>query len=300
MLAYEIVDVFTDKAFAGNPLAVVYESDDLPTEALQALAREFHLSETAFPQAPGAEERSAGAHYRLRIFTPRTELPFAGHPSVGAAWAMARRGAVQPGGVVQSCGAGLLELDVAPDGGLVQLTGGTPYLSDPHDPGPYLAAAGLDAGDLGGPPLRLAGTGITFAYLPVVPDAVARAHPDLGALDAVAALAPDVAAAEAGTFAGVSVVSWDGSQAHVRVFAGEVGVTEDPATGSAALGLGVWLVAGGLVPGDGATAYDVHQGAEMGRPSLLRCRVEASAGRAVRCHVAGEVVPVAAGMVRVP
>jgi len=299
MLAYEIVDVFTDRAFAGNPLAIVYESDELPTEALQALAGEFHLSETAFPQAPSANERSAGADYRLRIFTPQTELPFAGHPSVGAAWAMARRGAVQPGTVVQSCGAGRLDLDVSPDGGRVRLTGG-PFLGDPLDPAPYLAASGLEPADLAGPAVRLAGTGIAFAYLAVRADAVTRAQPDLAALAGLAALSRDAGAVGAGAYAGVSVVSWDGSHAHARVFAGEVGVTEDPATGSAALGLGVWLAASGLVAAEGTTAYDVRQGAEMGRPSLLRCRVETRAGRAVRCDVAGEVVPIAAGMVRRP
>ncbi|MEJ7703944.1 MAG: PhzF family phenazine biosynthesis isomerase [Geodermatophilaceae bacterium] len=115
MLHYEIVDVFTDVAFTGNPLAVVLDADDLSTEQMQALAREFNLSETAFPLP------STVADYRLRIFTPQAELPFAGHPSIGAAHTLARLGRLTAGPVVQECGAGLLPLHVAADS--VRLTG---------------------------------------------------------------------------------------------------------------------------------------------------------------------------------
>src|SRR5687767_5943844 len=142
-LAYEVVDVFTDRAFAGNPLAVVLDADELSTEQLQALAQEFALSETAFPVL--ADD---GADYRLRIFTPATELPFAGHPSVGAADVMRRRGRVGVGRVVQSCGAGLLPLDVQE--GTVTLTAGEPSWGEPLDPAPLLAAVGLDAADVDG------------------------------------------------------------------------------------------------------------------------------------------------------
>jgi len=85
-LDYEVVDVFTDNAFTGNPPAVVLGADGLSTAQLQAVAREFDLSETAFPMAP-----PACADYEMRIFTPRIELPFAGHPSMGAPWVLARR-----------------------------------------------------------------------------------------------------------------------------------------------------------------------------------------------------------------
>src|SRR5687767_15174837 len=111
-LSYEIVDVFTATAFAGNPLAVVLDADALSGDQLQALAREFNLSETAFPVTPSAGDRAAGADYRLRIFTPALELPFAGHPSVGAAWVMARLGRVGPGIVRHARGAGVLSLSV--------------------------------------------------------------------------------------------------------------------------------------------------------------------------------------------
>ncbi len=288
-LPYDVVDVFTDTPYAGNPLAVVLDSDDLPMAALQALAREFQLSETAFPQRPDR----ADADYRLRIFTPQVELPFAGHPSVGTAWVLARRGRVSPGVLRQSCGAGLLSLTVAPGPGRVQLTGGTPRAGAPVPAEPLLAAVGLSPADLAGPAPRACGAGLDFGYLCVRDDAVARAEPDHRALRRLAGsgAAP----------AGLSVFGWAAGVAHARVFAAEVGVSEDPATGSAALGLGVWLVAAGLLPGEGESAYVVRQGGEIGRPATLDCGVEAAGGRARRVRVAGSVVPIASGeIVRPP
>ncbi len=279
-LEYEVVDVFTDRAFAGNPLAVVLGADDLETEQLQALAREFNLSETAFPLP--AED---GADYRLRIFTPSTELPFAGHPSIGAAWVLASRGLLPTGPVVQSCGAGRLALTVTPEGGPVALTGGSPTCSGPVDAGPLLRAVGLTARDLIGVEPRRAGTGLEFSYLLVGRDSLARCAPDVPALRALDG-------------AGVSVFAWDGEVAACRVFAGGVGVPEDPATGSAALGLGVFLVAAGLLPEGGD--YTVHQGVEMGRPSRLDGSVVAAGGTAVSASVRGGVVPVATGRIRRP
>jgi trans-2,3-dihydro-3-hydroxyanthranilate isomerase len=289
-LAYRIVDVFTDRAFAGNPLAVVLDADDLPGSAMQALAREFNLSETVFPLAPEA----VGADYRVRIFTPAVELPFAGHPSVGAAWVLASLGRLSPGRVVQECGAGLLPLTVEPGPGRVELAGGTPHVGDALEAEPLLRAVGLGAGDAAaGIAPRVAGCGIDFAYLPVRADAVARARPDPAAL-----LALDPAAA----WAGVSVVAYDGEHAtaHCRVFPAGVGVGEDPATGSAALGLGAFLGASGLVEPDGETDYLVVQGFEIGRPSTMECAVVLAGGQAVQCRVAGSVVPVAAGEVARP
>src|SRR3954452_6085700 len=95
-VAYEIVDVFTDRPFAGNPLAVVFGAEALGADQLQTLAREFNLSETVFVLAPSADVADR-ASYRARIFTPETELPFAGHPSVGAAVTVVRRKLAEPG-----------------------------------------------------------------------------------------------------------------------------------------------------------------------------------------------------------
>lgn len=282
MLHYEIVDVFTELAFAGNPLTVVLDGEALTTEQMQLLAREFNHSETAFPLP------SERADYRLRIFTPSAELPFAGHPSVGSAQTLARLGRLRTGDVVQECGAGLLPVHIGPN--LVTLTGGEPVVGPPLDPEPLLAAVGLDADDFVGPAPRLAGCGISFAIVSVRREALARATPNLALLLPL------------GAESGVSVTAWDAatSTAYSRVFAAEVGVTEDPATGSAALGFGVWLVASGLVASDGATEYTVRQGIEMGRPSTLACMVEAAGGRTARATVAGTAVPVASGDIREP
>ena len=282
-LAYEIVDVFTDRPFAGNPLAVVFGAEALATEQMQALALEFNLSETVFVLPP----TQVGATYRARIFTPVEELPFAGHPSVGAAVTASRRGMFGVGQVTQECGAGVLPVEVTASG--ATLTGGSPTLGPELDPEPLLEIAGLDAADHAGPAPRVAGCGLEFPYLPVHPEAVARAR-------------VDPAAAERYGVAHVSVFSWDATAqtAHARVFVPGIGVPEDPATGSAALGLGVWLVASGLLPGDGRSDYAVRQGVEMNRPSALTCTVTAAQGVAIGATVYGQVMPVARGEIAVP
>ncbi|HEY8452668.1 MAG: PhzF family phenazine biosynthesis protein [Micromonosporaceae bacterium] len=284
VVPYEVVDVFTDRPFAGNPLAVVFDAGHLDGAQMQAIAAEFHLSETVFVLPPS----SPTATYRARIFTPAAEIPFAGHPSVGAAVTVVSRGLAPAGRVVQECGAGLLPLTVSGDG-RATLTGGTPSLGQPLDPGPLLAAAGLSAAAYRGPAPRMAGCGLEFPFLAVAADAVATA-------------ALDLAAAREQGVDRVCVVGWDGDrrEAHVRVFVPGLGVPEDPATGSAALGLGVWLVGSGLLPPDGESAYTVRQGAEIGRPSRLECTVTAAGGAAVSATVTGQVVPVARGEIAVP
>jgi trans-2,3-dihydro-3-hydroxyanthranilate isomerase len=283
-LRYEVVDVFTDRPFAGNPLAVVYDADELGGDQMLAITREFNLSETIFVLPP----TSAEATYRVRIFTTSREIPFAGHPSVGAAVTLLRGGMFPAGTVVQECGAGLLRI-VVEEAGFAVLTGGTPTVGAELDPGPLLAAAGLTDADFAGPAARTAGCGLDFAYLPVRPAAVARAG-----------CAP--AALRTAGVNGVEVFAWDaGSRsAHARVFVPNLGVPEDPATGSGALGLGVWLVACGLLPGTGTSAYQVRQGAEMHRPSILDCTVTAIDGSAVSATVRGHVVPIARGEIAVP
>ncbi|MBO4208930.1 PhzF family phenazine biosynthesis protein [Micromonospora echinofusca] len=282
-LSYEIVDVFTDRPFAGNPLAVVFGAEGLAVSQLQQLAVEFNLSETVFV-LPATQ---AGATYRARIFSTVRELPFAGHPSVGAAVTATRRGLFGPGQVTQECGAGLLPVQV--DGNRATLTGGAPTLGPELDPEPLLEVVGLAAADHSGPPPRVAGCGLEFPYLPVTADAVVRAR-------------LDTAAAARYGVEHVSVFSWEpvGQTAHVRVFVPGEGVSEDPATGSAALGLGVWLVASGLLPGDGRSEYLVRQGVEINRPSELTCSVTVRDGAVLGATVAGAVVPVARGEIAVP
>jgi trans-2,3-dihydro-3-hydroxyanthranilate isomerase len=280
-LSYEIVDVFTDRPFAGNPLAVVFGAEGLGRDQMQALAREFHLSETVFVLPPTVD----GATYRARIFTPEEELPFAGHPSVGVAVTQLRRGLLPAGVVFQECGAGVLPIEVD-DGGSATLTGGTPTIGPGLDPIPLLAAVGLAAEDYVGPEPHRAGCGLDFGYLSVRPDSVSRAR---------------VGAAVEGV-GDVCVFSWDPTSrtSHTRVFVPGKGVPEDPATGSAALGFGVWLVASGLLPPDGESSYIVRQGAELHRPSTLECTVSAVDGAATRATVTGSVVPIAHGEIAVP
>jgi trans-2,3-dihydro-3-hydroxyanthranilate isomerase len=279
-LPYHVVDVFTDRAYAGNPLAVVLDADDLTTGQLQAVAREFNLSETAFPLP------SEQADYRLRIFTPGQELPFAGHPSVGTAWLLAKLGRIRTGSVRQECGAGILPVEVGADG--ATLSGGEPTVTGPLDPEPLLAAAGLQSGDAAGVAPRTASTGLPWTYLPVVGEAVERVVPDW------VRLGPAVSSM------GLAVFAWDAGArlAHLRALTDEG--WEDPATGSAALGLGVFLAESGLVPADGTTAYRVSQGAEIGRPSTLDGTVAVEAGHARGATVRGGVATVAVGELTVP
>ncbi|GLZ81881.1 hypothetical protein Afil01_66880 [Actinorhabdospora filicis] len=272
-LRYEIVDVFTGSAYTGNPLAVVFGGEILTGDAMQAIAREFNLSETAFV----LPVTDPAASYRVRIFTPGAELPFAGHPSIGTALTLARHGLLTEGGHLQECGAGLMPIAV--EGGLAVLTGGTPSPLVELDPEPYLAAAGLTTDDLAGTPYRT-GAGLDHHYLPVSADAVARA---------TSRPRPDVPK--------VYLFSWDAGakRAHARLFAPGIGVSEDPATGSAALGLGAYLVGTGALPGEGTSAFTIDQGDRIARPSVLECAVDASGGVATKVTVAGGAVLVARG-----
>lgn len=288
-LPFWVVDVFTDRAFAGNPLAVVGGGEALSTQQCQALARQFNLSETTFPVRP----ESAGADYRLRIFTPVSELPFAGHPSVGTAWLLAQLGVIRGSRVIQECGAGLVPLDLdAGASGSVRLHSGPLEVSAPIDIEHLVAAVGLAAADLAGPPPRLASAGLPFAYLMVRPGALERARPDYARLCDLPAGATGVSVFEVsdGPPAGLAI--------RARVLTADVG--EDPATGSAALGLAPYLAVSGLVPADGETPYLIRQGEQAGRPSRLDCAVTVQAGTAVRASVRGRAVLVSAGCIAVP
>lgn len=297
-LAYDVVDVFTDTPFAGNQLAVVHDADGLSDTQLQAIAAEFHLSETTFPMTPSAEEQAGGAAYRLRIFTPEVELPFAGHPSIGTAWLLAQQGRVPPGIVVQSCQAGLLPLTVPAGGGAVELTGGTPYVGPTIDPHEQLDAVGLSSADLDetvvrrAPP-RSVGTGLPYSILPVRADAIPRCVPDVRRLRTF-----DRTHATNGVY--VVALDLEAQAVRARMFAGDIGIAEDPATGSAALALGVWLGSSGLLAGDGEHGLTIEQGVDLGRPSVLHVTVVLEGGAVTSCRVAGDTVHVASGTIRVP
>lgn len=297
-LPYDVVDVFTERPFAGNQLAVVHGGDRLSTQQCLALTREFGYSETTFPSAT----LTGGAEYAVRIFTPEREIPFAGHPTLGTASALRSRGLLTEASCVQVCGAGRVGVRFDDDGS-VELSATPRDLGGPLDPSltaDLLALVGLDSSDAAGPG-RVAGCGLSFVYLPVHVDAVARAVPATRALGDLTARI-EAAGPMKDLHDSLDVFAVSGSAPHVsvhsRVFVPGMGVAEDAATGSAAAGLGMVLAASGLLPDGGR--YDVTQGVEMGRPSSLSGRVEASDGRATRCHVAGYVQPVARGEVRIP
>lgn len=287
-LDYDVVDVFTDRAYAGNPLAVVHGADELTSDQLQALAREFNLSETTFP-TPRSE-----SGYDVRIFTPDTEIPFAGHPTVGTAWLLRRGGLLATDDAVQQCGAGAVPVRVYETG--AELTATPRHVQRREDAADLAAAVGLPADDVEGPAYE-ASCGLTWTFLRVRADAVARSRPtEPGWLPQSRASDP---------MGGLTVVAVTGPGAtwavHARVFfPSGTAVVEDPATGSAAAGLGLVLAADGIVPPAGTTAYTIEQGAEVGRPSTLSCRVDVAEGMAIRVHVGGGVVPVASGQIAFP
>jgi trans-2,3-dihydro-3-hydroxyanthranilate isomerase len=279
-LHFDIVDVFTDRAYAGNQLAVVHRARTLTAAQMQAIAQEFALSETVFTLPP----TTSAATYRVRIFTPGRELPFAGHPSIGAAWALAYADVIRRGDVVQECGAGLLPVRV--DAGGARLAGGAPELGSDPSAVELAAAVGLGPDDLDPDlPASVAAAGIPFAFLAVRPDAVARAGPDAAAVRAASAGQTGLAVV------GVDRSSW---QVHARVFCPQVGVLEDPATGSAAVALGVFLGGRGVLP-DGWTTLTVTQGSEIGRRSRLEVQARVVGGATVETAVRGEVRMVARG-----
>jgi trans-2,3-dihydro-3-hydroxyanthranilate isomerase len=296
-LQYDIVDVFTDRPFAGNQLAVVHGADDLSTEQCLAVAREFNFSETTFPSSQVVD----GREYSTRIFTPGSEIPFAGHPTLGTAWVLREQGRLSEEAVTQLCGAG--RIGVRFDGSTVALSAVPRDLVGPLDDSlvtAILSDLGLSPDVLTGP-VWVAGCGLTFLHVPVTDEAVTRARPSTRPLGEYAD-ALRVVGATQDPVEGINLVAVSGTapelDVHARVFVPGLSVPEDPATGSAAVGLGVALAAAGLLP-EGGT-YAITQGVEMGRHSALRGRVEVADGRARLCHVAGEVQHIASGTIVAP
>jgi trans-2,3-dihydro-3-hydroxyanthranilate isomerase len=299
-LRYDVVDVFTDSPFAGNQLAVVHGADDLSTEQCLAIAREFGYSETTFPSS----EVAGGREYATRIFTPEREIPFAGHPTLGTAWVLRSRGELTSDDCTQVCGAGRIGVRLSTGSeGLVELSATPRDLAGPVDValvGALLGQLGLSAEVLAGE-AWIAGCGLSFVHVPVREEAVRSAVPSGGSFEEygerLAATGPVQDLIDAVNLHAISGTA-PHVEVHSRVFVPGAGVPEDPATGSAAAGLGMALVATGVLPEGGS--YRIRQGLEMGRPSTLHGRVDVSAGRASACHVAGQVQPIASGEIVAP
>jgi PhzF family phenazine biosynthesis protein len=275
------LDVFADRPGAGNPLAVVVDAEGLDDAAMQAFARWTHLSETIFLLAPGD-----GADYRVRIFTPRQELPFAGHPSVGAAWAAMETGlAPARETLVQDCAAGRLPVRVgegrrvavrAPTARRVAPPGGSDTRLDD-------ALRGLARGAIK-PELRDNGPKWWVAELAGERDVRAMA-PDL---EAIARLTGDAAVGLA-VFAAADAGS-DGDVV-LRAFCPVDGIPEDPVTGSANAAVAAVLLDAGRI-GRGAR-YTASQGREIGRDG----RVEVHVDHEGEVWIGGRVQPVIRGTV---
>jgi len=285
--AFATVDVFTDRRFGGNPLAVFPEAEDLSDKEMQALAAEFNLSETTFVLPPRDPANTA----RVRIFTPKTELPFAGHPNVGTGWVLASRGLDRDGVLRFEEAAGLVRVEVErAEQTLVSVRIAAPQPLRLEDgPAPALVApcAGLDAADILGAPL-IASTGVAFTFVSVRPDTLTRAAPDLAAFHALAGSDPRLA-----TCNSLYLYARDGQNIHARLFAPLAGILEDPATGSAGASLAALLL---YLDGGAALEITISQGVEMDRPSLLHASARREAD-GIRAWVGGSCVPVMEGRV---
>ncbi len=296
---YITVDVFTDRAFGGNPLAVVLDAQGLTTAQMQAIATEFNYSETTFVLP--AREPSHDAH--VRIFTPVRELPFAGHPNVGTAFVVARQAARPPARFAFEEGAGLVPVDILTE--YDEVVGAELTAPQPLKRLTQVSAAdaasliSLTADDVvsahHAPQIVSVGTPFLVAEIHSR-DALRRAKPDPSAFArifprdgafAIYFYTRDAAAAEAPC------------ELQARMFfPGASGLIEDPATGSATVAAAALLA--DIDPArEGELRLKIGQGFDMGRPSLLSTRVVKQAGKIVSAHVGGRCVPMMQGTLSV-
>ncbi len=294
---FHTLDVFTGRKLAGNPLAVVHDCDGLDSAAMQAIAREFNLSETVFVLPPDDPVNTA----RIRIFTPGYELPFAGHPTVGAAVILALTRApelVRGMGVVVAIEEtiGLIKAEVrqAKDRA-ARAVFDLPRLPESpaepaRDPALIAAALGIGLDDIATAPHHVANAsgGVPYTMVPLTGiEALGRARP---------AATPAFAAAFGGTahpccflYAADGPNRW-----RARMFAPLSGIAEDPATGSAAAAFAATLMAFER-PGDGEHQHVIAQGVEMGRPSEIVLTLQVAGGRLESASIGGEAVIVSEG-----
>jgi len=282
------LDVFAERPLAGNGLAVVDDADQIDDESMLALAQEMRLSETTFVQSPDDD----GADYRNRIFTVEGEIPFAGHPSLGTAVAVARWRGLERASFVQETRSGLQPIEVSPDGGRwrAEMVQNEAEFGTELDPEAVMHSVRLNFADAHQDlPPQVVSTGLPTAIVPVSdPDSLVRAAPDFDSID-LALRGAQPRAGETPSFYLVWVDE-EAARARARMFARVVPGGEDPATGSAAGPLGAYLAAQA-----GRERTVISQGEEMGRPSVLE--VEMVEGRP---RVGGGVIPVIDGEVSLP
>jgi trans-2,3-dihydro-3-hydroxyanthranilate isomerase len=291
--AFVTLDVFTSQRFGGNPLAVFPDARGMSDAQMQALAAEFNLSETTFV-LPAADAANTA---RVRIFNRTAEMPFAGHPNVGTGYVLAGMGR-DTGGVLRFEEiAGLVEVRVDRDA-KGELTGAVIDAPRALALGPELTAAqaatclGLEAADVvttAHAPVQ-ASVGVDFFFAQVTPDALGRAGPDLAGFRQVQA-ETDAGSDRLSLF--VYAPDADGRTVRARMFAPLSGTFEDAATGSASATLGALLLS---LTSAVEASYEIIQGVEMGRPSLLKVSARRAAD-GVRASVGGGCVPVFKGEV---
>ena len=293
------LDVFTDIPFAGNQLAVFPDADGIPDARLQAIAREFNLSETVFVYPPTDPGNTA----RVRIFTPAVELPFAGHPTIGTAILLAALRRVKRRGgkarVVLEEGVGAVPVELGFSGSVptwAQLTvarlpeGGAP----PPSAAKLAAAISLEPADFD-PKLKPAAfsCGVPYLFVPLRDRvALASAAPDMGAWKPVLGKywAPDL-------YLFTRDTELPGSDFRARMFGPLLGVPEDPATGSAVAAMAGYLAASERLI-DGRRSWRIEQGFEMGRPSILELESDVRDGIVYTVRVGGNAVIVSEGEFR--
>lgn len=294
-LDYHLLDVFTDRQFGGNPLAVFPQPPlDLTPTLMQRIAQEFNLSETTFVLPPVDPAHD----FRLRIFTPLAELPMAGHPTVGAAYALAHLGHI---GTLQAQTTLVIELGVGPISVTIHADQpGHPsevWMQQPipqfgdiyHDRRAIAEMLSLEESDLrGDAPLQVLSSGLPFLYVPVA-GLAAMARIQLRQDRWSALLAGSDAQ---NVFVTTSETVEPASNAHSRMFAPALGVAEDPATGSASGPLAAFLLRNGLA--DGCDMIS-EQGFEMGRSSFIHMRVERSGGEISSVAIGGRCVMLGSG-----
>jgi trans-2,3-dihydro-3-hydroxyanthranilate isomerase len=269
MRRYVIVDVFTDTPLEGNPLAVFSGGDGLSPGRMQQVAREMNLSETVFVLPP-----EQGGDARIRIFTPVTELPFAGHPTLGSAFALCEQRGLDA--IALETGAGVIRVEFGSGRGWMRQPLPT---WEPYDrAAELLAAIAVQSSQL---PVEAYCNGPRHAYLA------------LGSEEAVRCLRPDMTALGRLPDIGVSCFAGAGMRWKTRCFLPSLGVTEDPATGSAAGPLAVHLARHGWT--DFGQQIEIRQGEEIGRPSTLYARAEGDADKVTEVAVGGSAVIVARG-----
>ncbi|MGI9600403.1 MAG: PhzF family phenazine biosynthesis protein [Acidimicrobiales bacterium] len=281
---FRTVDVFTDQRFGGNPLAVFPDADGLSSSEMQAIANEFNLSETVFVLAPD----DAGNDIRLRIFTPQSEMPFAGHPTVGGAVVAAWEGLIDgsTGRLEEPVGVVAVELHRrgADVGGATLTAAQRPEPGARTDAAAMARVLGLDASAVSAG--EVWSCGLPFVVVEV--DGIEQ----LGAISVdPQAMAAELAHCEAQDV--YAVARTDGG-VRARMFAPFDGIPEDPATGSAACAFAGWWAAH-TQPADGRHQVLIRQGVEMGRTSELRLGLEIDGQAVSTVTVGGDVVAVSSG-----